>query len=377
MTPDDQKQMAAALDAMGRGHMVVVVDHENRENEGDLIMAADKATPQAVAFMIRHTSGILCTALEGEEAKRLNLWPMVAENDAPLTTAFTVSVDYRHGLTTGISAEERCNTVRGLANPNSGQTDFVRPGHIFPLIARPGGVLMRTGHTEAAVDLARLSGASPVGLLAELVNDDGSVKKGRQITDFAAEHGLAVISVEQLVAWRQAREMLIERVAEMTLNTAIGSAECITYSSRYDNARHLALIFGDIRNRADVLVRLHPENIVDDVFGGPARVLDSIQQRIADAGSGVIVYLRHDAEGVTATASDPVVGEADADKNGNGGRNGDGHAGGRRDFWYDVGLGAQILRDLNLSTIRVLASRERQYIGLAGFGITITGTEII
>ena len=197
-----------AVAAIADGEMIVVVDDADRENEGDLIVAASKATAEQIAFMIRHTSGIVCTPLTQTEARRLKLDPMVAMNDAPLGTAFTISIDYKIGLTTGISAEERCNTVRALANGNAAAEDFVRPGHVFPLIAKQGGTLMRSGHTEAAVDLAKLAGLPPVGVLAELVNDDGTVKRGEQVMSFAREHGFKIISVADLIAYRQVRERL-------------------------------------------------------------------------------------------------------------------------------------------------------------------------
>src|SRR5919206_2454122 len=211
-----------AVEAFARGEIVVVVDDDDRENEGDLFVAAVHCTPEKMAFIIRHTCGIVCAPLTLEEARRLRLDPMVATNDAPLGTAFTVTVDVRHGLTTGISAEQRANTVRALANNNMGAADFVRPGHVFPLIAKEGGVLMRSGHTEAAVDLCKLAGLPPVGVICELANDDGTVMKGEQITAFAAEHGLKRISVADLIAYRQAREKLVERLGTFPVRTRFG-----------------------------------------------------------------------------------------------------------------------------------------------------------
>src|ERR1700689_1862331 len=201
------------LHAFAQGELVVVTDDDDRENEGDLIVAASFCTPEKMAFIIRNCCGIVCAPLTSEEAKRLNLAPMVATNDAPLGTAFTVSVDVRHGLTTGISAEQRCNTARALANRNIGASDFVRPAHVFPLVAKDGGVLMRSGHTEAAVDLCKLAGLAPVAVISELANDDGTVMVGRQIEAFADRHKLKRISVADLIAYRQVREMLVERVA--------------------------------------------------------------------------------------------------------------------------------------------------------------------
>ena len=228
-----------AVDAIAAGELIVVVDDADRENEGDLVMAASKATAASVAFMIRHTSGILCVPMRQSEARRLKLDPMVADNDAPLGTAFTVSVDYRFGLTTGISAEERCNTIRALANDNAGAEDFVRPGHVFPLVAKDGGVLLRSGHTEAGVDLADMAGLPPVGLLAELVNDDGTVKRGPEVLAFAREHNLKIISIAELIEYRQQRERLVERIAEFPVQTEIGEARGYAYATAFDSMRHL------------------------------------------------------------------------------------------------------------------------------------------
>src|SRR6266853_831221 len=208
------QRVQAAVAAFARGELIIVADDDDRENEGDLFVAASLCTPEKMAFIIRHTSGIVCAPLAPEEARRLHLDPMVALNDAPLGTAFTVSVDVRHGLSTGISAEERSNTVRALANGNNGAADFVRPGHVFPLVAREGGVLMRSGHTEACVDLCRLAGLSPVGVLAELMNDDGTVLRGAGVIEFARRHGLQCLSIADLIGHRQARDKLVKRVAE-------------------------------------------------------------------------------------------------------------------------------------------------------------------
>ena len=238
LMPYDQKKIVEALRAFERGEIVVVMDDDGRENEGDLIVAAVHCTPEKMAFIIRHTSGIVCTPMPREEAKRLNLSPMVADNDSAHTTAFTVSVDFKHGTTTGISAEDRTLTVRNLANGNVGGSDFVRPGHIFPLIAREGGVLMRSGHTEAAVDLCKLAGLPPVGVISELVNDDGTVKRGPQVSAFAEEHGLKQVSVADLIAYRQRKETLVERVACSEIDTLGGKAQVFTYTLPWDSMHH-------------------------------------------------------------------------------------------------------------------------------------------
>src|SRR5438445_2172655 len=253
---DDHQRVEAVLAAFAAGGIVVVTDDDDRENEGDLFVAASLCTPEKMAFIIRHTSGIVCVPLSADEAKRLHLDPMVAANDAPLGTAFTVSVDFRHGLTTGISAEERTNTVRALANGNAGAGDFVRPGHVFPLIARDGGVLMRSGHTEACVDLCRLAGLPPVGVLAELVNDDGTVTKGRQVAEFAKRHKLKLLTVADLIAYRQSREKLVERVASFPVESAIGPLQGYAFVTPFDPVNHFAFVLGESGVGRDVLTRL-------------------------------------------------------------------------------------------------------------------------
>jgi 3,4-dihydroxy 2-butanone 4-phosphate synthase / GTP cyclohydrolase II len=362
-----------AIQAIRAGQLVIVVDDDDRENEGDLIMAAAMATPAQVAFMIRHTSGILCTPLTADDAARLRLTPMVAHNDAPMGTAFTVSIDYRHGLSTGISAEERTNTVRALANPNAGADDFVRPGHIFPLIGKEGGVLVRSGHTEAAIDLARLAGVAPVGLLAELVNDDGTVKRLPELLDFAREHSLRIIGVADLIAHRQRREQLVERVSEFDIATEAGPARAIAYRTPFDDLQHLALVFGSLQGGTDVPVRIHREEVIDDVFGGrggSANLVARALRGLAAQGRGVLIYLREGSAGVPAAelrdrGRCTSEGEAPASERI------------RSEQWRDVGIGAQILRDLGVSSIRLLATRHRHYVGLSGFGIDIIETELI
>ncbi len=357
--------VAVAIEAFKRGEIVVVTDDSDRENEGDLIVAAVHATAEKIGFIVRYTTGIVCAPMPRETARRLQLQPMVADNDAPLGTAFTVSVDFRHGMTTGISAEERCNTIRALANANVGAADFVRPGHVFPLIARDGGVLMRSGHTEAAVDLCRLAGLQPVGVLAELVNDDGTVKRGPDVVSFAEEHGLKVVSVAELIAWRQRSEKLIERVADFTVTTEAGPAHAYAYHLPYDATQHLALVFGDIGDGEGVSVRLHRESVINDVFSRDS-VLDRVVSQLARSGRGVIVYLREGSVGVAAESARTRDAAHPVDA-----------ASARQSEWREVGLGAQILRDLGVKSIRLMASRERHYVGLDGFGIVIEATDII
>jgi 3,4-dihydroxy 2-butanone 4-phosphate synthase/GTP cyclohydrolase II len=300
--------------------------------------------------------------LSVEEAKRLHLDPMVALNDAPLGTAFTVSVDVRHGLTTGISAEERTNTVRALANPNSGAADFVRPGHVFPLVGREGGVLMRSGHNEACVDLCRLAGLPPVGVLAELMNDDGTVMRGAEVARFAEKYSLQCISIADLIAYRQQREKLVERVGEFTVATQIGTLRGYAYVTPFDQVHHMALVHGRIGDGRNVPTRLHRANILRDIFGGAADVHGALR-KFATEGRGVIVFLRDGSAGVPVSALP---------------QNGDrGSESARQQQWREIGLGAQILADLGISSIRLLTSAEHRYVGLAGFGIEIASSEPI
>jgi 3,4-dihydroxy 2-butanone 4-phosphate synthase/GTP cyclohydrolase II len=347
-----------AIKAIAAGEMVVVVDDDDRENEGDLIGAAAKITPEQMAFMVRHTSGIVCTPITAEDAKRLKLDPMVALNDAPMGTAFTVSIDYKEGLTTGISARERAATCHALANRNVVADDFVRPGHIFPLVAKSGGVLMRSGHTEAAVDLVKLAGLHPAGVICELVNDDGSVKRGPQVLAFAREHGFRIISVADLIAYRQRRERLVEQSAQFDVETAIGRARGYSYVTPFDRVEQLALVFGDVASGRAVPVRLHRENVLEDVFG-PRTTLTKVFDVFKREGCGILVYLQEGAAGVPA-------GQLAAEKTGS--------AAQRQQSWRDVGLGAQILRDLNISKIRLVSNSNRHYVGLSGFGIEIAET---
>jgi 3,4-dihydroxy 2-butanone 4-phosphate synthase/GTP cyclohydrolase II len=358
---ESHQRIEAAIAAFARGEIVVVTDDDDRENEGDLFVAASLCTPEKMAFIIRNTSGIVCTPLSGEEARRLRLDPMVAANDAPLGTAFTISVDVRHGLTTGISAEERTNTVRALANGNSGAADFVRPGHVFPLIAKDGGVLMRSGHTEACIDLCRLAGLPPVGVLSELMNDDGTVMRGPGVAAFAERHKLQQISIADLISYRQAREKLVKRVGEFPVKSEIGTLTGYAYVTPFDAVHHMAVVHGKIGDGKNVLARLHRADIIRDVFGG-ANPVHAALQRLKHDGRGVIVILRDGTAGVPTHAI-PSTDKASEDA--------------RTKQWREVGLGAQILRDLGISSIRLMASAKLTYVGLAGFGIEITETESI
>lgn len=349
-----------AIEAFSRGEIVVVTDDDDREGEGDLIVAATLCTPEKMAFIVRHTSGIVCAPITQDEARRLRLDPMVSHNDSNHTTAFTVSVDYKPGMTTGISAEERTSTCRGLANPNAGANDFARPGHIFPLIAKDGGVLMRSGHTEAAVDLCRMAGLPPVGVICELVNDDGTVTKGQQVADFAARHQLKHVTIADMIAWRQAREKLVERISSFEVETPIGILQGHAYKTPFDPVYHLAFVHGRIGNGENILARFHKPNILVDIFQTSPSLTKALERFKAD-GRGVLIYLRDGAAGVPLT---PLEQPSSTDAL-------------RNERWREVGVGAQILRDLGVSSIRNLSSSSRSFPGLSGFGIEITGTETL
>ncbi len=363
----DQQKIVDALRAFESGEIVVVTDDDDRENEGDLIVAAVHCTPEKMAFIIRHTSGIVCAPMTPAEARRLNLNPMVADNDAPHATAFTVSVDYKHDTTTGISAEERTSTVRALANPNSGALDFVRPGHIFPLVAKEGGVLIRSGHTEAAVDLCNLADLPPVGVISELVNDDGTVMRGPQVMAFAEQHNLKVVSVADLISYRQRQESLVERIDSFPIETSAGPAQAFTYKTKWDAMHQLAVVFGDVRDGQDVPVRLQIESVINDAFGA-SDFLRNTLSKMAKDGRGVVVYLREGSVGVASGHGrwKEALQTTDRDDHGT--------AQAREDEWLEIGLGAQILKDLGIESIKLIASRERHYVGLEGFGIVISET---
>src|SRR6201997_2441296 len=348
------------LQAFARGELVVVTDDDDREGEGDLIVAASFCTPEKMAFIIRHTSGIVCAPITTEDARRLRLDPMVSHTESNHTTAFTVSIDYKPDGGTGISAEERASCYRALANPNAGGNDFAPPGHIFPGIAKGGGVLLRSGHTEAAVDLCKLSGLPPVGVISELMNDDGTVMKGEQVARFAAAHKLKHVTIADMIAYRQAREKLIERVTTFTTESPIGPLQGFAYRSPFDEIAHVAFVYNGVGDGKNVLTRFHKPNIVRDIFTGHKRMLNVLDHFKKD-GSGVLVYLPDGAAGVPV-APLPQEKSAEADRN-------------RQ--WREVGVGAQILRDLGVTSIRHLTSSVHDYKGLSGFGIEIVSNELL
>jgi 3,4-dihydroxy 2-butanone 4-phosphate synthase/GTP cyclohydrolase II len=361
-----------AIAAVARGELVVVVDDANRENEGDLIMAAEKVTSETMAFMVRHTSGVICMPMEGMRLDELQLPMMVAENTTAYRTAFTISVDAKAGTTTGISAADRTATVHALIDPGTRPDDLARPGHIFPLRYRPGGVLKRAGHTEATVDLARLAGMQPAGILAEIVNDDGTMARMPQLERFAAEHGLQLISIADLIRYRRHYEKLVRRVSEARIPTKHGEFTAYVFASLLDDVEHMAFVRGDVAGQPEVLVRVHSECLTGDVFGSMrcdcGVQLDLALERVAAEDQGVVVYLRgHEGRGIglghklrAYTLQDQGRDTVEANV--------------ELGFPVDsreYGIGSQILVDLGITTMRLMTNNPAKYGGLEGFGLEI------
>jgi len=361
-----------AIGDVAAGRPVVVVDHADREDEGDLVFAASAATPSLMAFAIRYSSGVVCVPMTGVALDRLEIPPMTADNTDPLQTAWTVSVDARAGVSTGISAADRATTARLLASDDTEPAALVRPGHVFPLRARDGGVLERAGHTEAAVDLARLAGHSPVGVIAELVNDDGTMKRGPALRHFADQHGVAVVSVADLATYRWRRERHVTRVVSTRLPTEVGTFIAVGYRSDVDGGEHVALVHGGVGNGRDVLTRLHSECLTGDVFGsgrcdcGPQ--LEAAMSAVTKAGAGVVVYLRgHEGRGIgllqkLQAYSLQDTGRDTVDANLDLGLPADAR---------DYAIGAQILRDLGVGSVRLLSNNPLKSVALERYGVAV------
>jgi len=368
MTPSAAfTDVPTAIEEIRAGRMIVVVDDEDRENEGDLTLAAEKVTPEVINFMAKFGRGLICLAMTGERLDYLRIGPMTRENTSPYGTAFYESIEAREGVTTGISAHDRARTIQVAIDPASRAADLVRPGHVFPLCARKGGVLVRAGQTEASVDLARMAGLVPAGVICEIMNEDGTMARVPDLIEFCGQHQLKMLTVAELIRYRMENERYVARVGEAMLPTRHGEFRMIAFESQLDGESHVALVRGDVeRATGPVLVRMHSHCLAGDVFGGALcdcqEVLDRSLERIAQEGTGALIYLHQTSKGFSVDEENRLVFHREAPKN---------RSAHQRKTQREIGVGAQILSDLNIRSIRLLTNHPKRVAALEGFGIRI------
>jgi 3,4-dihydroxy 2-butanone 4-phosphate synthase / GTP cyclohydrolase II len=361
-----------AVEEIRAGRMLVVVDDEDRENEGDITVAAEKITPEIINFMVTHGRGLICLALSPERCDYLALPLMTPQNTSMFGTAFTETIDARDGVTTGVSSSDRARTILQAVDPQCRPADLCRPGHIFPLRAREGGVLVRAGQTEASVDLARMAGMAPAGVICEVMNEDGSMARVPQLREFCERHGLKMVSVAELIRYRMRHEVFLRRVAEGPIETGAGAFNAIAYASEFSSEYHLALVRGDVAGKEGVLVRVHARCVYGDVFGSTAcdcaRLLRESLKAIASEGAGVLLYMHETGPGFRMDRGSQGASSITPHT-----RDGAQYqtAAGQRQLQHEHGIGAQILSDLGLHTIRLITNHPRKIVALEGFGIEV------